>query len=580
MKKTLLILIAICTSLTTLSQTSTYKRNINIPQEKVYVHHNTTLFLTGEYIYYKVYCLNNKTQNLSNFSKIAYVELVSSNKNIVFKHKIILNKGTGQGDYFIPTSIPSGNYKIIGYTQWMKNGKLSDFYQNDISIINPFQNDQKAILSSNKDNKNELRNQSNLPSNNFINSKLIDLQVNSQYFKTRDKVTLSINNLTKDFYGNYSLSVRKIDSIQIPNRSSTINFFSKNLEKNNSVDLKKTPNVYLPELRGELLSGKVINKSSKAPVQNIKVALSIPGENYIFKVSNTNKLGVFYFNLDKEYENKNAIIQIIDDNKDQFDFSLDQHQTIDYSSLIFNRFTITPEIKDLILQNSINNQIENAYANVKTDSLKNIADIPLFYNKPSREYLLSDYTRFPTIKETILEVIEEAYVRQKKNEYTIHVRVYDEEVESGLQSLLLIDGAFIQNHNDIVTSKANKIKKISVVNEQYVYGSQIFEGIISMETFEGNYKNLLTKDYSKNIELFKPLAQKDYFKQIYGDIDKLNRIPDKRNQLLWEPNLVLKNKQTTYSFYTSDLKGDFEISLEGINQNGKPISIRKTITVN
>lgn len=579
MKNRLIILLILFVSFQAFSQFSLRNEGISIPQEKIYVHHNTTFLLTGEYFYYKVYCLNDKTKKLTDFSKIAYVELVGSDKQSVFKHKIKLVNGIGQGDFFIPTTVPSGKYKVIAYTQWMRNSEIANFYQNDISIINPFQSDQKAILESNVNSQDIDQAIYSTNNDTDINSS-IELKVNSQNFATRQKVTLNINKLSNDLYGNYSVSVRKIEKLQIPKRTSAKNFVLLNNQNEGSVFTINRTNIFIPELRGELISGKVIDPISKAPVNNVKVALSIPGENYIFKISNSNELGVFYFNIENEYNSENAIIQILGDEKEKYNFSLNEHSSIDYSQLVFTDFIITPEIKDLILTHSINNQIENAYANVKTDNVKNIKDFPPFFSKASHEYLLDDYTRFQTIKETLLEVVEQASVRQRKSGDSFHVRVYDEDVESGLESLLLIDGFFIQNHNDIVDSKANKIKKISVVNEQYIYGSQIFEGIIFMETFEGDYKNTLTGNYGKNIKLFKPLAQKEYFKQVYDDRDKLNRIPDYRSQLLWEPNLMLTKKETKYTFYTSDLTGEFEINLEGFNNNGIPVSIRKTITVN
>ena len=73
----------------------------NISQERIFVHQNTSFLITGEYLYYKVYCLNNETNGLSNFSKIAYIELINSDRNTIFKHKIILKNGVGNGDYFI-----------------------------------------------------------------------------------------------------------------------------------------------------------------------------------------------------------------------------------------------------------------------------------------------------------------------------------------------------------------------------------------------------------------------------------------------------------------------------------------------
>ena len=72
------------------------------------------------------------------------------------------------------------------------------------------------------------------------------------------------------------------------------------------------------------------------------------------------------------------------------------------------------------------------------------------------------------------------------------------------------------------------------------------------------------------------LPQKQYFFQRH----KINnqRVPDYRTQLYWNPNLNLTKKQ--FSFYTSDVKGKFEIDIQGFTKNGKFISEKKTFDVN
>ena len=113
---------------------SILKQFKDLPSEKVYVSMNTSLLLTGEYIFYNVYCLNDKTKQPSKISTIAYVELISENNEVVFKHKIRLAESQGQGDFFIPTSVPSGNYKLIAYTRWMKNGPMTTFFKKILAL--------------------------------------------------------------------------------------------------------------------------------------------------------------------------------------------------------------------------------------------------------------------------------------------------------------------------------------------------------------------------------------------------------------------------------------------------------------
>jgi len=76
-----------------------------VPQEKVFVHYNASLLFSGEYLYYKLYCFNDEKNRLTSISKIAYVTLINEKGESVFEHKIKLNQGIGQGDFFV---IPDG----------------------------------------------------------------------------------------------------------------------------------------------------------------------------------------------------------------------------------------------------------------------------------------------------------------------------------------------------------------------------------------------------------------------------------------------------------------------------------------
>ncbi len=60
---------------------------------------------------------------------------------------------------------------------------------------------------------------------------------------------------------------------------------------------------------------------------------------------------------------------------------------------------------------------------------------------------------------------------------------------------------------------------------------------------------------------------------------KLDSLLDFRYQLFWEPNLSLDKNETNLDFYTSDLAGDFEITLAGFSEKGIPISLKRIFTV-
>lgn len=98
-----------------------------LPEEQLVITTNTNIFVAGESLYYKLYCFNTKTHSYSTISKIAHVLLVNDAKKIVFQQKIKLDKGSGFGDYYIPSNIITGNYKLVYYTNWMRNNKKNQF---------------------------------------------------------------------------------------------------------------------------------------------------------------------------------------------------------------------------------------------------------------------------------------------------------------------------------------------------------------------------------------------------------------------------------------------------------------------
>lgn len=399
-------------------------------------------------------------------------------------------------------------------------------------------------------------------------------------YQTRQKVMIKVEpSISSNFFGNYSLSVRKVEEMSIPERITALMFSKKEPNEFKTNSFMMDDSIQLPEVRGEILSGKVVSKSSNMPASNIKVGLSVPGRNFLFKVSNTNQAGIFYFNLDKNIENSIAIFQVIDKNKENFKIEIFKNIKNNYDDLIFNKFTITNECQDALISHSVYNQIENAYSSIKLDSMIEV-QLPMpFYESKAEEYLLDDYSRFPSIRETMIEIIPSVYTKKLKGLYSLHVRIYIEgEGTSNELPLVIVDGILIQDHNELVLYNPINVKKISVIGEQYVYGGKIFKGIISIQTFEGNYQQNISGDFIRNVTLVKPFPVKKYFNQVYDESPKYDLVPDYRSQLLWEPILNLENHKSII-FYTSDNIGTYEICLEGFTEKGIPVSIKEFFDV-
>jgi hypothetical protein len=72
-----------------------------------------------------------------------HIDLISPNTKIIDSHIIRIENGFGNGDFSIPKDLPSGQYKLRAYTNYMRNFGDQKFFNKDISIINPLETNDK-----------------------------------------------------------------------------------------------------------------------------------------------------------------------------------------------------------------------------------------------------------------------------------------------------------------------------------------------------------------------------------------------------------------------------------------------------
>ncbi len=110
----------------------------NIILEKVFLHIDRTSYVTGETMWFKMYCVDGSLHRPLSLSKVGYIEVLDKNGKAVLQTKIALDHGTGSGSLFIPATLSSDNHVVRAYTSWMKNFPQEYFFHQPISIINPF----------------------------------------------------------------------------------------------------------------------------------------------------------------------------------------------------------------------------------------------------------------------------------------------------------------------------------------------------------------------------------------------------------------------------------------------------------
>ncbi|WP_421812604.1 Ig-like domain-containing protein [Flagellimonas sp.] len=551
-----------------------------LPQEKVYVHHTGPLMFTGEYLHYAFYCFNARTNRASNVSFVGYVALVDQQGEYIVEQKVRLEEGKSQGDFFINTDVPSGNYKLLGYTQWMKNNGLEQVFQDDLVIINPYQVDQSTLLP---DDSEAMVSNQDVSVAQPVDSSVVQLKMEREVFGTRAKVVVNLKNYKGQLgHGNYTIKVQKKSEMEVQPAMNAMAYATNYLDVEGETQKTVGDSIFLPEQRGELLFGKVTDGSG-TPVEGADVVVSVPSEEFLLKFATTDSNGNFYTYLRKDYKEDRAVIQIIED-ASNLEVSLGKVPNLDVSGLAFGQFYLKPEYTDAIERRSIHNQLENQFFSVKPDSVLLGDPIDPFEGGMAETLYLDDFTRFPTFQETLVEILNYAGYRNNRSG-SDYIRIaqdfetFNEEANL-FPAIVLIDGVFIPDHERIKDFDARKIASISLVRDQFRMAGEQYQGMMLVKTIEGDFFEDYAPAYGINVPIEKPMQKKNYFKQDYIMENEGNQqIPDYRRILLWEPHVEVEDPDLQFEFYTSDLTGEFEVVLDGFTTYGKPISMYKTIIV-
>lgn len=543
-----------------------------VPQEVMHITHTGPVVFTGEYLYYAIQCFNVQTRRTSQISTLAYVALINQAGEEIFEHKLRLERGMSRGDFFMPTTLPTGTYKLIGYTQWMKNSGLRQLFQDDIAIVNPY-TVPDVLNASTTENRT-------MPPTVAADSSTVGLKFEKNLFHTREKVTFQLKNYKNTLgAGTYSIWVKKKEDLPFAQRTNALAMVSKYSEAARRIPQGIGDALFLPEQRGELLHGKV-SDASGAPLADQKVILSFPGEQFLLKFTTTDTDGNFYSYVREDYTQEQVILQA--ENDERVTIALNKVEPLSYSELEFEPLQLEKSFEEVIRKRSVYNQIENQFFEIKPDSILLSDPYDPFDGGIAEEVFLDDYTRFSTFEETLVEILNNAGYRRGA-EGTSYIRIAQDfetfnEPFNNFPALVLIDGVYIPDHASIKNFDARRIKSIKLIRDQFEMANKSYQGMMQVTTLDGDYYQGLLSENLFVEALDKPRAVKNYFMQEYAD-NEYSRVPDYRNILYWKPQIAVDGPSTDLHFYTSDLTGVFEVFLEGFTSFGKPISLCYEIEV-
>ncbi|MFY0625632.1 MAG: hypothetical protein JXR07_05025 [Reichenbachiella sp.] len=369
-------------------------------------------------------------------------------------------------------------------------------------------------------------------------------------------------------YYNLPISVQEFSSIN-PKALNIV------LNMNKHISSRKRPSdiKFLPDYRGELLDGTIQDSDSK-PLTGISVMYSSLGENHA-SIATSNNQGGFTINVPSFNEEKVSFVSLLDTGA--YTINIENNFLIEHPQYNPPNLEIDSLLLLDLVKSSVHTQVENAYFEVKKDSLFNAVKPIEIFSEYDAFYLLDDYNRFPTLKETFIEYIPFVAVKQKRGIPILETRSGEYTPHFNEPTLILLDGVPVDTKS-LYTFSPYKVKSIGVISKRYYLGPKIYDGVISLKTFEGNLHDF---KINENILKFnyQGVQPKKIFKQPDYSTSKLDRIPDRREQLLWIPETVDDKGILEVEFYTSDIQGKYVIHIEGYSVEGKPYSSERFFEV-
>lgn len=327
---------------------------------------------------------------------------------------------------------------------------------------------------------------------------------------------------------------------------------------------------FLPELNGHLLTGKITN-ANKEPKKNANVYLTLPGTKFQFYSALSDSTGQFLFNTNNFYGVHELVIQA--------NTLLDSTAVISVESPFieqYNRFdpasfTFDPALNTQLQDHSFNMQVQNAYSGDKFKQFyKPVIDTSKFYGNAFKTYKLSDYTHFTILEDVLREYVSEVFVTKRQKSF--HLKILSNIGLLNEEPLVLFNGVPYFSIDKAMAITPDKIERLEVVPNRYLYGSSSFEGILSFSSFKNDLTDIDINPHAVVLDYEGMQLQREFYTPLYETEQQVkSRIPDFRNVLYWMPTLAIDaTGKGEVNFYTSDFAGTYVMVVQGLSDRGVP----------
>lgn len=532
-------------------------------REEIRIQHDGLVYLTGDRLRFSLMCIDQSNGLFSPLSRLAYVELLDADNVPLAQLIVDLNNGKGSGDILLPFSANSGNYVLRAYTRWMRNFPPEGYAHTMVTVVNPFKS---------------LGLREGVPvSQAMVDDPMspgLQLSLSKPAYGLREKAVLDLaltdaNGVPAN--GMVSVSVSKVPDFYPAEKMETRR---PALQVGPAAPGFVLEEPFLPETRGQFLTGKVFEAGTTNPRVKEVIYLSIVGKQPEFYTAVTDAGGNLKFEIVDFFGQGEVHLQSRDPEM-ALDFALTPVFSDQFATVQLPPLSIDEDWEDYLTLASHNMQIRNVYATaIAYDGSIISSDTLPFYGNPDQRYFLDDYTRFPLMEEVLREYVSGILPRKRNDEFIFRMVNPDKGAIMDNEPLMLYDGLPVEKAGTIMEIDPRQVKRIDVITKRYLMGDVAFDGITSFHSYEGDLTGL-NKEVVRG-ENFSFMGVQPNVKHVFPDYENadatVESLPDFRNTLFWSPATELNNGSARATFFTGDDTGTYLVQVKGISQQGEVIT--------
>jgi hypothetical protein len=201
-----------------------------------------------------------------------------------------------------------------------------------------------------------------------------------------------------------------------------------------------------------------------------------------------------------------------------------------------------------------------------------------FYGVPDHLLYPADYEAMNNFREMTINYLYNVRLKKGKEGNRLFMVDYENKELQEQNAFLLINSVPIFDFNVIEAFNTSTINKIETKNAHIVYGELNLYGILSLELNPKLASVIFSTQHLQSHE--NNVMVYENFSPFIPNAVNSERIPDFRQILYWNPEIILdNNNETNIEFTASAYKAKYTIVVQGISSGNVPAYAKSIIEI-